>query len=333
MYSSPHRSRQPARLPWTHERLVHERALALGHAIDDSTHLTYTSHLQSYLTFCKLHNFAVDPTPDTLSFFTVYMCHHIKPASVDSYLSGICNQLEPFFPHVRTSRKSALVARTLAGCKRMFGSPTQRKNPLSEEHIRRCLEAFPPLSYDNKLFRAILLAGFLGLHRLGELVRPEKGQQWSKTVPRSSAVLHPAQRHFEYVLPTSKTDHTFEGSRILLAEHIPQVASYDIFVDYLNARDVRFPLSPALFVSDNGDLPTRRWFLHKLGSVINDTTIGGHSLRAGGATFFATLGWPDDHIQHLGRWKSSAFNIYIRKNPVVLNALMMGRTLPHPNRS
>jgi hypothetical protein len=44
------------------------------------------------------------------------MCHHINPKSVDNYLSGVCNNLEGYFPHVRTSRNSALVSRTLAVC-------------------------------------------------------------------------------------------------------------------------------------------------------------------------------------------------------------------------
>src|SRR5437016_1969194 len=99
-------SRQPARVAWTRERLIHERALALGQAIDMSTWKNYSSALNSYLNFVCLHDFPVDPTPDTLSFFTVYMSHHIKPDSVDTYLSGICQQLEPFFPDVRKHRKS-----------------------------------------------------------------------------------------------------------------------------------------------------------------------------------------------------------------------------------
>ena len=36
------------------------------------------------------------------------MCHHIKPDSVDTYLSGICHQLKPYFPHVHEIRKSKL---------------------------------------------------------------------------------------------------------------------------------------------------------------------------------------------------------------------------------
>ena len=42
------------------------QALALGHSIEHSTTITYTSHLQSYLTFCKLHNCPIYPTVDTL---------------------------------------------------------------------------------------------------------------------------------------------------------------------------------------------------------------------------------------------------------------------------
>jgi hypothetical protein len=83
-----------------------------------STISAYSSALKSYITFCRAHHFPIDPTPDTLSFYTVYMCNHIKPKSVDNYLSGIANQLEPFFPAARSHRHHLLVTRTLKGCNR-----------------------------------------------------------------------------------------------------------------------------------------------------------------------------------------------------------------------
>ena len=52
MIFEPVLSRQPVRQPWTHERLVRERAIALGHAIDRSTKSSYNSGTNSYLTFC-----------------------------------------------------------------------------------------------------------------------------------------------------------------------------------------------------------------------------------------------------------------------------------------
>jgi hypothetical protein len=105
-----HGSRQPHQELWTLDHLVHEGSIALGLAIENSTHLTYTSALNSYLTFCKMHNFPIEPTEETFSFFIVYMSTHIKPDSVNSYLSGICNQLEPFFPDVQQQQASILVS-------------------------------------------------------------------------------------------------------------------------------------------------------------------------------------------------------------------------------
>jgi hypothetical protein len=117
MISLSRNARQPTREAWSIDRLIHEWSIALGSVLDKSTYCNYTSALNSYISFCKLHNRPIYPTEDTLSFYIVFMCHHIKPDSVDTYLSGICNQLETHFPHVRTIRSSTLVSRTLKGCR------------------------------------------------------------------------------------------------------------------------------------------------------------------------------------------------------------------------
>src|SRR5882762_8632330 len=110
-------AQQPHREPWTLEWLNYERSILLGMSIDHSTSTTYSSALNLYLTFCKSHNLPVEPTPQTLSYYTTFQCFYINPKSVDSYLSGICNQLKPFSPDVRLNRKLALVNHTLAGVK------------------------------------------------------------------------------------------------------------------------------------------------------------------------------------------------------------------------
>src|SRR5271168_447485 len=109
-------SRQPLREAWTMDRLVNESSISLGYSLDASTYGTYTSALNSYLTFCDIHRLPVDPTPNTLSFFIVFLSSHINAKSVNSYLSGICWQLEPFFPDVHTNRRTMLVTRTMASC-------------------------------------------------------------------------------------------------------------------------------------------------------------------------------------------------------------------------
>ena len=125
MISSGLQSRQCTREAWTMERLLTEHSITLGLSLDASTNCAYSSHLHSYLNFCHLHQFPVDPTPDVLSFYITYMSQHINPRSVETYLSGIVTQLEPFFPHVRDTRRSRLITRTLKGALRRFGCPVK----------------------------------------------------------------------------------------------------------------------------------------------------------------------------------------------------------------
>ena len=120
MFHVTQTSKQPKREAWMMERFINERSISLGFSLDASSYGNYTSALNSYLTFCNLHNFPIDPTPDTLLFYVVFLSTHIKPDSVNSYLSGICRQLEPFFPDIRHNRKSILVSRTMTGCMRRF---------------------------------------------------------------------------------------------------------------------------------------------------------------------------------------------------------------------
>ena len=101
-------SRQPIREAWTLDRLNAELTINLGMAIDRSTHGNYTSALNSYITFCRIHGFDIEPTPRTLALYVTFQSTYINPRSVDTYLSGISNQLETHFPDVREARKSAL---------------------------------------------------------------------------------------------------------------------------------------------------------------------------------------------------------------------------------
>lgn len=322
-------SRQPIREAWTRERLYRMRAIALGHALDPNSIITYTSHLQSYLTFCKLHDFAVDPTEDTLSFYAVYMSHHISPKSVNSYLSGIANQLETLFPYARTARNSKLVTRTVAGCRKMLSEGTNRKQPITPEHIKTFIRAHPTASsHNNKLFIAMLLCGFFGLHRLGEITIADtrNRRSWRKVIRRNSVKVFTDA--FSYFLPGHKADRFFEGNTILFAQRDDEIDPLYYFREYLVSRDRLFSLQPSLWITEDGRHPTRSWFISRLRKSL-PSDFAGQSLRSGGATFLAASGTPDDRIQAIGRWTSSAYKIYIRKNPVVLQALLHGRSLAH----
>ena len=168
-------SRQPHHELWTPKRLNYKCSIPLRMSIETSTATTYSSALNSYLTFCKMHALPIDPTPQTLNYYVTFQSFFINPKSVDLYLSGICNQLEPYFPEIRKNHHSSLVVRTLAGAKRYQGTPTIRKLPLTVADLLVVShDLVPSTEHDDLLFHAQLNTGFTGLLHLGELTWPNQ---------------------------------------------------------------------------------------------------------------------------------------------------------------
>ena len=272
------------------DRLINERSISLGYSLDSSSFGAYTSALNSYLTFCNLHHLPVDPTPDTLSFYVVFLSSHINPKSVNSYLSGICRQLKPFYPEIRQHRKSLLVSCTMAGCLRRFGTPTKHKSPFSHADLQQVLDSLPPTpSHDDLLFCALLLTGFHALMRLSELVFPDKRalRNYRKISLRHTVSVLPHQ--YSFFLPSHKGDHTFEGNSIVVQKVVTPTDPYNPFLAYLASHDSSFPLHPELWLTSHGAVPTRHWFLSRL-RVLFPSDYAGHSIRSGGATSLAEAG-------------------------------------------
>ena len=322
MIRGTHKARQPAREVWSRERLVHERAIALGNVLDRSTLSNYSSALNSYLNFVKLHGFPVDPTPETLSFYTVYMCHHVNPRSVNTYLSGISHQLEAHFPSVKEARNSTIVRRTLQGCTRMRGTATVRKRALTTGDLRLVINHYrDSTTHDDLLFIAMILTGFFGLLRLGELVFPDDAslQNWKKVTRRNT--VHIQHEFYDFLLPGHKADRFFEGNRIVIPAHRFNLSPLIHFTRYLDSRDTIHPIASPLWLTQAGTVPTRSFFITRLRLFFQDD-ISGHSMRAGGATSLAEHGVSPAIIQASGRWASDAFLVYIRKNPTLLQGFL-----------
>ena len=68
---------QPHHELWTPECLNYKHSILLGMFIDTSTATTYSSALNSYLTFCKMHALPVDPIPQTLSYYITFQSFFI----------------------------------------------------------------------------------------------------------------------------------------------------------------------------------------------------------------------------------------------------------------
>ena len=242
-----------------------------------------------------------------------------------TYLSGIVQQLEPFYPLIRDIRNSKLVQRTLQGCLKTYAQPTQRKHALSISDLSTVISHYQtsPPSHDNLLFIAMLVTGFFSLMRLGEMAFPDdkKIQDWQKITHRRTVQL--SDNDYSFQLPFPKANRFFSGNTILVTGGESSIDPITQFRDYLSSRDSLMPLHSALWLRANGNIPTRSFFIRRLRFFFNKE-IGGQSMRAGGATFLAEKGTPPSLIQACGRWSSDAFLIYIHKNPALLIDLITG---------
>ncbi|CAL1707955.1 unnamed protein product [Somion occarium] len=322
------RSRQPPRKPWSLERLIHSRSLALSNALDLSTKSSYSSHLNSYLEFCHIHTFPVEPTEDTFSFYIIYMSHHIEPRSVNSYLSGICNELEVYYPNIRKIRTSRIVSCSLKGCKRMLSNPIKCKRALTTDDLLLvCQSLQSSTHHDDRLFLTQLLTGFHALMRLGELVWPDQTHLRDTRKLSLRHLVDITDSSYSFLLPSHKADAFFEGNRILVHTTLRTPHALPAFTSYLRSRDHLFPCRPELWLQSNGSIPTRSWFIACL-KYFFPHDVAGHSLRSGGATFLAECGAPPSLIQAAGRWTSEAWQAYIRKHPLLMNSLLFAQCPP-----
>jgi hypothetical protein len=183
------------------------------------------------------------------------------------------------------------------------------------------------LSHDDVLLVTQLLTGFKALMHLGELTIPDDKSliDHCKITARTSVTL--TSDEYRFLLLGHKGDKFFEGNTIIVRQHNIAIDPLPWFKKYLTSRDRLFPFYSDLWLRADGSRPSRSFFIRRM-KLLFDNDVAGQSMRAGGATSLAENGVPPHLIQATGRWASSTFQIYIRKNPVLLQALLFGRA-PH----
>lgn len=287
-----------------------------SHSIEPSTKSGYLTGARDYITFCYNHKLPLDPTPRTLSRYIAYTSTFI--ASGPKYLTGARHFLHHLYPDFDKNRSSPLVQSTITGSKKVRADPVHRKLPLRTDHLIAFHELYTRSpTYDHLLFITILSCMFYGCHRSGELVvKTQKAGYFDdarKIIKRGSLRFQGSRA--QYNLPYHKGDRFYRGTDVVFADQ-DIVNPVLLLKQYTSCRDKLHGAKPQLFLRQDGSQPTRSWWDSIFFSVLN-RDFGGHSVRAGAATFYASLGVSESLIQALGRWSSEAWRIYIRDNPTI----------------
>ncbi|KZT25778.1 hypothetical protein NEOLEDRAFT_1156171 [Neolentinus lepideus HHB14362 ss-1] len=294
---------EPPQDAWTIEQLCYEWSVALSFALNQSSKLSYTSALNSYIKFCKMHSFPIEPvflvvvvccSLSLVSFYVMYMPAHIKPHGLESY-----------FPEVQQVQKIQLVLRTLCGCKWHYSQPVSCAQPISLADMQVIYDTLHLSNgHNDKLFLTLLFTGFHALMSLGELVsldNPALRDFW-KMSPWNTVAIDGSD--YCFTLPTHKTN-LFKSNVILVQSSNNEPNPVQIF---------NLPTSyhPQLWLQDDGSVPLQHFF----------PKMTGHALCCSGATLLTMNGVSPENIHHMGRWSSSAWEAYVHKHPILLQAFI-----------
>jgi hypothetical protein len=97
--------------------------------------------------------------------------------------------------------------------------------------------------HDDLLFLAMLMTGFYGLLRLGEMTFPDDAslRNWRKVTRRNSVKV--ATIHYEFLLPGHKADRFFEGNKIIIPSRRFGLQPLQYFSKNLTSRDALHPVA------------------------------------------------------------------------------------------
>jgi len=302
-----------------------EYARLLWNGLDPATRKGYKSAIKSYETLCAFNGDVAWPATETVlgkwitarafGSSTLQNMGRIQPDTIQVYLAALRSY---HTDHAFNSDvfDSVHIKRLIKGARNVFPpAPKRTRHPITMAILKSIL---PPLSADkdDANIHAAFCIAFAGFLRMGEFTNTAPGLTASGASPkilrRSDISFSENHDTATLLLRRSKTDVNNTGVRIILAR-TGDIACPVASLLHLLATDPQ-DQSDTLFRFINGPFTRIRVLsalslgLSKIG--IQDSGYSGHSFRRGAAQHASDMGMLDSEIQTLGRWSSTAFQLY-----------------------
>ncbi|KAF7325195.1 Reverse transcriptase ribonuclease h [Mycena kentingensis (nom. inval.)] len=300
----------------------------LSHAWELGTLETYGSGLLAFHCFCDsrhIPEFERAPaTDDVVAAFLATAAGHYAGKTLSNYLAGV--RAWHILHRVAWRRnKPECDALVRAAITLQPESSTRKKRqPYTLHVIERLLQQFNPTDSFDAAIIACLLVAFYSCARLGELVvktlvdfdaskhvttsslRDEKGPDGSPVTVVHVPVTKASRSGEDLVFAAQPglTD-PLAALRTHLAINKPPRSAH-LFA-YVHGASHR-PLTKSAFLSR----------VHKAFGAAKLDPLQGHGIRIGSTLFYLLRGIPFDVVKTIGRWKSDAFLLYLRKHAQVL---------------
>ena len=193
-------------------------------------------------------------------------------------------------------------------------------------------------SYDSTTFWAMYCLAFFGFLRVSEFTIPAEDSYDSSchlSLGNIAVDNRTKPRLLQLFLKQSETDRYKQGTTVYMGATDSTVCPVKAVLSYLQKRSTQ---PGPFFVTEKGKGWTRSTFCVRLKSVLHKLKLDNncyntHSFHIGAATSASLAQLPDAHVQMLGRWRSNAFQRYIRSPPEELARLSKTIITGHHSRA
>ncbi|MCX8521142.1 MAG: hypothetical protein ORN28_06345 [Rhodoferax sp.] len=288
----------------------------------------YKTGQNCYVRFCELY--AHSPFPASEEKLSQFVAHlfmaGLSAGTVKSYLSAVCHAQiglglgDPDLPSM--PRLEYIIKGYRRKSVKSGGRPRLPITPA----ILRALKAVWFLdgnSFSVSMLWAASCLCFFGFLRSGEIVVPSDSSFDPAFHLCYGDVLVDSCTNPSVLsvrLKASKTDPFRKGVSLVIGRGKGDICLVAAVLGYMVLRG----LAPGpLFLFSDGSFLTRPRFVSAIRSALDRAGIDskpylGHSFRIGPATTAASCEIQDSRIKILGRWQSSAYQLYIRTPPGIL---------------
>ena len=251
-----------------------------------------------------------------LSIFVSYLhTQSYSPASIVAHTSsiGYIHRLMGLPNPVAAT----IIQKLLAGVTKV-SPPSPPRLPITIGILVSLIESIDQVivhHYHRALLKAMITVGFFGLMRIGELTRSKE-----KVVPLSIQQLTFCHSYISISITHFKHNQSLLPLEIPIQfQSLPQICPVRHLTYFLSLRG--YEPGPLFCFPTLSPIP-RQFFSKHLSRLISFSGFQverykSHSLRIGGASYYASLGYSDAQIRLLGRWESNAFVRYIRSSRIL----------------
>lgn len=295
----------------------------IGHSMSDRTFKTYETALNAFDRFrvsVGLQLCWPAATVDVIRFAAQLSLAGRAHTTAQTYIAGIANHHK--LNGWDDPTKHFVLHKVMEGFKRS-DRRTDSRVPITIDLMKVLLPALQNTCssvYEQHLFKAAFLLAFFGFLRIGEVAVDRKNDGLGRAIQLNDIKIHDNGQQMDLRIKFSKNDQL--GRSVILklgALENAELCPLQAVRSYITMRGRN---DGPLFMHFGGTPLTRYQFSSMLQAVAVATGNGvlklrSHSFRIGAATTASLCGLSEDRIKVLGRWKSNAYQRYIRMPPFI----------------